>query len=61
MEASQITGGLIFKYIDENDGIDYYEKGARGSFRIVTPRQKRKDTGKKKKEKKTKKGKKNKK
>ena len=35
VEASQITGGLIFKYIDENKGVDYYEKGNRGSVRIV--------------------------
>ena len=35
VEASQITGGLIFKYIDENEGVDYYEKGNRGSVRIV--------------------------
>lgn len=30
-EASPITGGLIFKYIDAEDGIDYVEKG--GSFK----------------------------
>ena len=32
-EASPISGGLIFKYVDENEGVDYYEKGLRGSFR----------------------------
>ena len=36
-EASPVTGGLIFKYVDEHDGIDYFEKGSRGSFRIVPP------------------------
>lgn len=32
VEASPITGGLIFKFVDENEGVDYYEKGGRGSF-----------------------------
>lgn len=36
-EASPVTGGLIFKYVDEHDGVDYFEKGSRGSFRIVPP------------------------
>ena len=31
-EASPISGGLIFKFVDENEGVDYYEKGLRGSF-----------------------------
>ena len=33
-EASPISGGLIFKFVDENEGVDYYEKGLRGSFRL---------------------------
>lgn len=33
LEASPITGGLIFKFVDENEGVDYDEKGGRGSFR----------------------------
>lgn len=32
VEASPITGGLIFKFVDENEGVDYYEKGNRGGF-----------------------------
>lgn len=35
VEASPITGGLIFKYVDEHDGVDYFEKGSRSSFRAV--------------------------
>lgn len=33
-EASPITGGLIFKFVDETEGVDYYEKGGRGFFRV---------------------------
>ena len=29
IEASPITGGLIFKYIDDEFGVDYREKGSR--------------------------------
>lgn len=32
VEATPINGGLIFKYVDEETGVDYDEKG-RGSFR----------------------------
>ncbi len=37
MEASPITGGLIFKYIDPEDGTDYFEKGGKfkGGFKKV--------------------------
>lgn len=37
MEASPITGGLIFKYIDPVDGVDYVEKGGKfkGGFKKV--------------------------
>lgn len=30
MEAAPITGGLIFNFVDENDGLDYYKKGRGG-------------------------------
>lgn len=32
IEASPITGGLIFKFVDENEGVDYYQKGSSGGF-----------------------------
>lgn len=37
MEASPITGGLIFKYVDPTDGVDYLEKGGKfkGGFKKV--------------------------
>lgn len=37
LEASPITGGLIFKYIDPEEGIDYIEKGGKfkGGFKKV--------------------------
>lgn len=40
LEASPITGGLIFKYIDAEDGEAYVEKGGRGAFagRSKTPK-----------------------
>ena len=34
-EASPITGGLIFKYIDPEEGGDYYVKGGRGKVRAA--------------------------
>lgn len=38
VEASPITGGLIFKFVDENEGVDYYEKGSRGGVRPEMPK-----------------------
>lgn len=37
MEASPITGGLIFKYIDPEEGTEYFEKGGKfkGGFKKV--------------------------
>lgn len=44
LEASPITGGLIFKYIDEEEGTDYIEKGGsfRGGFKKVRAQKKAK-------------------
>ena len=35
LEASPITGGLIFKYIDPEEGENYYVKGGRGRIKIA--------------------------
>lgn len=44
LEASPINGGLIFKYIDPEDGEDYYAKGGRsGKTRAVEKQPKRKE------------------
>ena len=35
LEASPINGGLIFKYIDPEEGDGYYAKGGRGRARVA--------------------------
>ncbi|MGN0913274.1 MAG: ribonuclease R family protein [Alphaproteobacteria bacterium] len=37
LEASPITGGLIFKFVDETEGVDYYEKGIGRMFSARKP------------------------
>lgn len=51
MEASPITGGLIFKYIDDGEGVDYVEKGHRSGlgFKFSKPDKKGKNNRKKRK------------
>ncbi len=39
-EASPISGGLIFKYIDPEEGGDYYVKGSRGRIRAAEKKNK---------------------
>ena len=52
VEASPITGGLIFKYLDPEDGDQYYEKGGRRSFNFAAKRQSAPTLGSKAKKKK---------
>ena len=42
LEASPITGGLIFKYIDPEEGVSYVEKGGRffGGYKKVMAQKK---------------------
>ena len=58
LEASPITGGLIFKYIDPEEGVSYVEKGGRffGGYKKVMAQKKalKKEKNKKAKKKKEK-------
>lgn len=45
-EASAVTGGLIFKFVDENDGVDYDEKGSRQGTKYAALSRKKAGTAK---------------
>ena len=57
LEATPLTGGLIFKYIDEEEGVSYAEKGGRfkSSYKKLDAIKKDLSKSKKKKERKNKK------
>lgn len=44
MEASPITGGLIFNFVDENEGLDYYKKGRGGTAVALQARKPKKSS-----------------
>ncbi len=51
LEASPITGGLIFKFVDETEGVDYYEKGKGRVCSVSKPKKPKSERKKKLKEK----------